>query len=304
MSDDVSTITYYKNTAYCIDEPELHLNTAIQRKLLVEIDKLIPDSCQLWVATHSIGFLRALQDNLKDKAQILNFSEKDYFTGEKTIVPIKPNRSNWQRIFTTALEDLTGLLAPNRIIYCEGKLTEAKVGTEQGLDAKVFNQVFGETHFDTIFVSSGGNTELDQRSEIAIAILGKVFSDVEIWVLKDRDVNSGKPMMETDRQLYLKNNGLNHRVLKRFEIENYLFDKEVLKKYCAANGLVFNDAKYDTCFSNIIDDNVKDQTNVIKACCNVPGSVNAEKFKLNLSEHITPDTAIYGELEDSIFNRN
>ncbi len=30
----------YTDTVYCIDEPDLHLSTAIQRKLLVEIDKL------------------------------------------------------------------------------------------------------------------------------------------------------------------------------------------------------------------------------------------------------------------------
>ena len=36
----------YTETVYCIDEPELHLNTAIQRKLLVEINRLIPANCQ------------------------------------------------------------------------------------------------------------------------------------------------------------------------------------------------------------------------------------------------------------------
>lgn len=63
----------YSETIFCIDEPELHLNTSIQKKLLIEIEKLIPDSCQLWIATHSIGFLRALQEELKDKTSILNF---------------------------------------------------------------------------------------------------------------------------------------------------------------------------------------------------------------------------------------
>ena len=34
----------YNDTAFCIDEPELHLNTSIQRKLIIEIEKLIPDN--------------------------------------------------------------------------------------------------------------------------------------------------------------------------------------------------------------------------------------------------------------------
>lgn len=128
----------------CIDEPELHLNTAIQRKLLVEIEKLIPDNCQLWVATHSIGFLRALQEELSHKAQVIDFSEKDYFTGMQTAYPIAPSRSNWKRIFSTALEDLTGLLSPKRIIYCEGRAEPTALGAERGFDAKVFNNIFSK----------------------------------------------------------------------------------------------------------------------------------------------------------------
>ena len=112
----------FNDTIYCIDEPELHINTSIQRKLLIEIEKLIPDNCQLWVATHSIGFLRALQEELKDKCQILDFSEKEYFNEACNMEPIKLTRKNWQRIFQTALEDLTGLVAPKQIIYCEGKI--------------------------------------------------------------------------------------------------------------------------------------------------------------------------------------
>lgn len=82
----------YDDTIYAIDEPELHLSTAIQRKLLVAVERLIPQNCQLWVATHSIGFLRALQDDLADKCAVLDFSEQNYFTGAHTIRPIVPTR--------------------------------------------------------------------------------------------------------------------------------------------------------------------------------------------------------------------
>src|SRR5690606_23464925 len=160
--------------------------------------KLIPDNCQLWVATHSIGFLRGLQEDLKDKSQVLDFSEKDFFTGTHTITPIIPSRKNWQRIFSTVLEDLTGLISPRKIIYCEGKDRPGQNGEERGFDAKVFNSIFSKKYHDTVFVSSGGNTELDQRSNIAITILTKVLSDIEILVLKDRDISSGRLNTEND----------------------------------------------------------------------------------------------------------
>jgi AAA15 family ATPase/GTPase len=294
----------YTNTVFCIDEPELHLNTSIQRKLLLEIEKLIPDNCQLWLATHSIGFLRGLQEDLKDKSQILDFSEKEYFLGTHTIQPIKTTRKNWHRIFSTALEDLTGLISPKKIFYCEGKDRPGANGAEKGFDAQVFNNIFSEKYHDALFVSSGGNTELDQRSDIALTILTKVFNDIEILVLKDRDISSGRLNTENDRQIHLGNNSPNHRVLKRWEIENYLFDKEVLKKYCTSQGLVFKEADYDAFVTDIINQNIKDETGRIKNFCSILTNVNAVQFKLNLSLLITDDMSIYNELEDCVFNRN
>jgi len=290
----------YNETVFCIDEPELHLNTSIQRKLLLEIEKLIPDNCQLWVATHSIGFLRGLQEDLKDKSQVLDFSEKDFFTGTHTIAPVIPSRKNWQRIFSTVLEDLTGLISPRQIIYCEGKDRPGQNGEERGFDAKVFNSIFSEKYHDTVFVSSGGNTELDQRSNIAMTILTKVLSDIEILVLKDRDISSGRLNTENDRQVYLDNNPDNYRVLKRWEIENYLYDKEVLKKYCLNNNLEFKETDYDNFVTDIVNQNVKDSTGNIKNFCSIITNVNPEQFKLNLAGLITEEMSIYSELESCI----
>jgi len=161
--------------------------------------------------------------------------------------------------------------------------------------------VFSETYHDTLFVSSGGNTELDQRSEIAIAILSKVFSDLDIFVLKDRDMASGKDTSENDRQVYLQNNPDNHRVLKRWEIENYLYDKEVLINYCTRNSLVFDEASYDQFVTDIMNQNLKDATGRIKNFCNITSSINAENFKLTLSEYITEDMAVYRDLVSCVF---
>ena len=294
----------YNDTVFLIDEPELHINTAIQRKLLIEINKLIGENCQLWVATHSIGFLRALQEELKDECQIIEFqSDVPWATTEQVLKPIQKNRNQWSRIFATALDDLTGLVSPKRIVYCEGKDRPGVSGQEKGLDAQVYNNIFGQTHPDTLFVSSGGNTELDQRSSIAFAILGKVFPDLEIWVCKDRDMSSGALNNENDRKLYLTTNPGNHRVIKRWELENYLYDKEVLNYYCQCNGLEFSEKDYDNFVTDIYNQNLKDETGRIKNICNLHVSINPESFKIDLSKYVTPQMAVYKELEDCIFNR-
>ncbi len=294
----------YNDTIFLIDEPELHINTSIQKKLLLEINKLVGKDCQIWLATHSIGFLRALQEDLKDECQIIQFQKGiNWASTQQTLIPIKKSLSKWKEIFETALDDLTGLVSPKRIVYCEGKDRPGANGIEKGFDAKVFNNIYGEKYHDTLFISSGGNTELDQRSEIAIAILTKVFSEIEILVLKDRDVSSGKLNDEKDRQLYLQNNLQHFRIMKRWEIENYLYDKEVLVAYCSKNGLVFNETEYDKFVTNITDQNLKDETGRIKNYCGITTSINPETFKLTLSQYVTEDMAVYKELEQCIFHR-
>jgi len=296
----------YNDTVFLLDEPELHISTAIQRKLLVEIDKMVGDNCQIWIATHSVGFLRALQEELKEKSDIIMFDEENEWAKRVyALSPMQRTRKNWCKLFATALDDLTSLLAPKRIIYCEGRDKPAGDGTDKGMDAKVYNTIFEDEFPDTLFVSSGGNTELDQRSEIAIAIIGKALPETEILVLKDRDMGSGKIVAEKDRQEYLSLNLDSHRVLRRYELENYLFDKTVLQKFCeAANpSRVFDEAKYDALRFNVIDDDIKAQCINIKNICGVVGSVNSDKFKIQLSCFITPDLPIYSELKDVIFER-
>jgi predicted ATPase len=272
----------FNDTVYCIDEPELHLNTAIQRKLLTEIEKLVPDNCQLWLATHSIGFLRALQEELKDKSSILDFSEKDYFNGTMEIKPMATTRDNWQRIFKTALEDLTGLIAPKRIIYCEGKL-------QNSLDEKLFNIIFGEEFNDTLFLSSGNKDAVQKYSAIALTVLNKAFSDVEIIALVDRDddleeIKQGKTII---------------RKLVRREFENYLFDKELLKKYCLVQTKEFKEDEFNALVTDIVNDDVKSKSNdIMKKCCDC--NISAD-IKIDLAGLLTKDDEIYKTLRKEIF---
>jgi AAA domain, putative AbiEii toxin, Type IV TA system len=294
----------YDDTVFLIDEPELHINTSIQRKLLIEIDRLVGKDCQIWITTHSIGFLRALQTEMKDQCQIIQFrGEDDLAKTACTLVPITVRPETWREIFEIALDDLASLVSPKTLIYCEGRAEPNGQGRERGMDAKVFNTIFVSTHPETLFISSGGNTELDQRSAVAIAILGKVFPTVEIMVLKDRDMASGKDTNENDRKQYLNTNPSNHRVLKRWEIENYLYDKEVLKAYCKGESLLFEEASYDEFLTDIENQNLKDETGRIKNFCGIKGSVSADSFKTALAAYVTPEMAVFAELDSCIFSR-
>lgn len=289
----------YKETIYCIDEPELHLNTAIQRKLLKEIIEMIPEKSQLWICTHSIGFLRALQLDYNPDCQILDFGSGDYFNGSKTITPISKTRKNWSTIFETALEDLTGLIAPKKLIYCEGLAKPGAGIKEKGFDARIFNTIFENDYPDTLFVSSGGNTELEKNSAIALQVLNKAFLDVEIFILKDRDINPSGATTPADRAEFLKKSKTN-RMLMRREIENYLFDKELLKLICLETHFEFNEEKYSTLISDVYEDDLKPLFKDLLKCC-TNENIGKEAFCLKLAELASPETKIYQELKSVIF---
>ncbi len=282
----------FNNTIFCIDEPELHINTAIQRKLLIEIEKLIPESCQLWIGTHSIGFLRALQGELKDKTQVIDMGNSD-FDKNICLTPIVGTRTDWQRIFKTALDDLTGLIAPKKIIYCEGKHEAGENGEEQGIDAQVYNIIFEKEFNDVLFISSGGNNEPRVYSDVALSILQKAFLDTKIFILKDR---GGKEHNKKDEQRdkFLAANNKN-RMLRRRELENYLFDPEVLQSYKS-------DINVDEIYEKEFDfkyEYLKPKYQQIKQSLSFNGGMN--KLMLELAKKITSDTAVYHELKKCIF---
>ncbi len=293
---------FYNDTVFMIDEPELHINANIQRQLLIEINKLIGGNCQIWIATHSIGFLRALQDELKNDCQIIHFDTAAHkFANEAaTLLPMKKTYHSWHKIFQTALDDLAGLICPKALIYCEGKEKQV-AGRDAGLDADVYNQIFSGQHIDTLFISAGGASQLDSRSSVGIALLSKVFNDIDIRILKDRDMASGGKPDATDRAHYLENNPANHRVLTRLEIENYLFDKEVLKAYCAAKSTTFDETSYDKHVTDIVNQDLKKLTSHVKNFCGLKGSVAPDDFKRRLAEVVTPKMEIYKALHADIF---
>jgi len=48
----------FNDTVFCIDEPELHMHSKLQAKLLEELYGRLPPNCQMWISTHSIGMMR------------------------------------------------------------------------------------------------------------------------------------------------------------------------------------------------------------------------------------------------------
>ena len=209
----------YQDSIYCIDEPETHMATALHGPLLEAILRLIPRQSQLWIATHSSGFVRKAYDILKNTGDVafLDFSTKD-FDKEIEMEPCIPNRRFWKDAYHVSLDDLSTLIAPANIVICEG----SRRGKVRGFDADCYNKLFADTHPDTLFVSHGGANEVE-HSEDLIAVLNAVATGIKVWRLIDRD-----DMTDGARREKIED-GI--QVLRRREIENYLYDPAVLRTF-------------------------------------------------------------------------
>lgn len=89
-------------------------------------------------------------------------------------------------------------------------------------------------------------------------------------------------------------------MLKRKEIENYLFDFEVINKTFPE----ITRERYNSVINDCVNGEAKDHAGALKALCDPNGHMNKEEFKIHLSKHITNDMQIYKELKDCIFLDN
>jgi hypothetical protein len=212
----------FDNSIFCIDEPELHMHTRLQGKLLDEMLLQIPDSCQLWLSTHSIGMTRRAMELYHLNPQeivFLDFGAYD-FDQPSVMRPAVVDRPFWKSMFAVALDDLSELVAPQQIIFCEGRRETGRTSRTPTFDAQVYRTIFGAHYPDTEFVPLGGTTELDKDALLLSTVLAQMLPRIRTWMLFDRDDRSNTEIEELAKA--------GTRVLGRRDLESYLWDDEVL----------------------------------------------------------------------------
>ena len=279
---------YYSNAVMCIDEPEVHMGLSAQSKLLEVLYELTPYKSQLWLGTHSIGILRASKKILEanpGKVALLDFSGHN-FDQKVDIKPIiQPDRNFWRSLHDSVLEDLSGLLAPEKIIVCEST-------PGAGFDARCYNKIFAKNYPDALFVSAGGKPELDR----IIPILQSVIQKAEISIVRDRD-----ELLDEKRNELIEK-GI--RVLTRRSIEDYIIDTKVMEKFAGECGLDENQLQ---ALINLNGNNAKARSGKIYKEVREYGLIVGDTKEEFLSDVLAPllseEMTVYQELEGDIFGR-
>lgn len=233
--DMVVQSTYYSDAIYCIDEPELHMHTKLQGKVLRELYSLIPGQSQLWVSTHSIGMLQEAEDIEKEKpgtVVFLDFGNRDFDT-DQIIRPSRIGKAVMDKFYELAFGDFAKLLLPKTIVFCEG---DSNGGKRKDFDKTIYSTIFADTHPEAFFISGGSCNEIENIEKTSGVIIRTLLDNTKIIKIIDRDDRSDKEVSE------LMAKGI--RVLKKRNLESYLLDDSVLKKLCESAG---KNEEYDEC---------------------------------------------------------
>ena len=228
LLDIVVKKKFYDDSIYCIDEPETHLSTRLQARVLRELFSLMPENSQLWIATHAIGMVREaakLWTEDPKKVVFLDFGFRADGTPRnfdqcEIIRPANPDRTFWTRHYDVALDDLSELIAPKQVVLCEGSVQ----GESGAFDENCYNQIFSVEFPHTLFISVGSKNEVEKRVAGLMPLLKQIVSGTEIVRLRDRDEMTDQ---EVERK---KSEGI--RVLSQRNLESVLLCDEILEKLC------------------------------------------------------------------------
>ncbi|HVX01400.1 MAG TPA: AAA family ATPase, partial [Candidatus Babeliaceae bacterium] len=198
-----------QDSIYFLDEIDIHLNTQLQFKLIKEIvENWIPDSCQIWTASHSLGFIEFARQS--ENASIIDLDNYNFDYSHVLIPEPKENPDVYE--IAVSKEFLPNLFKNQDIFFVENK------DKDYYASASIAN---------TIFVSE------NNRNNVFHKVRSSGFKGIV-----DRDFLS-----DEDISLILRHYPRWH-ILPYYSIESFLYHPDNLEEYYKQNGKSFNESDY------------------------------------------------------------
>ncbi len=206
---------YYTDTIFFFDEIDLHLNTKLQYNFIKEIiENWIPDNCQFWTASHSLGFIQYAKES--EEAVIFDFDDLD-FDYPRILVPEAKDNPDIYEIAVNK-ELLSALFKDYTIYFVENK-------------DKSYYSALNIPH--VLFVQSNNKKSVYHKTK-----------NGEFNGIIDRDFLSDNDIQEIEQQ-YQK-----LKVLRFYSIENYLYHPDNLKEYYYSKNTPFDKSDYVQSIAN------------------------------------------------------
>lgn len=218
----LSRASLYQDTIYFLDEIDLHLNTKLQFNLLKEItENWIPENCQLWTATHSLGFIEYAKQS--EHASIIDFDDLDFDLPRVLSPEPKDNPDIYE--IAVGKEFLPSLFQQMKIYFVENKDKDyyATIGIPK-----------------TVFVSDNNKN----------SVYHKVRTN-EFFGIVDRD------FLSDDDIIQITNHYEKLFILEYYSIENYFYHPDNLEEYYASIDKPFDKKAYVTLLTEAKSEAIK-----------------------------------------------
>jgi len=199
----------YDDTIYFMDEIDTHLNTKLQGDLLKEItENWIPPNCQLWTASHSLGFIQYAKES--EVAVIFDLDDFDFDEVKVLIPQPKDNPEIYEIAVSRTI--LPSLFKDYKIYFVENK------------DKNYYSSI-NINHI--IFVQASNKKAVYHKTKSG-----------EFNGIVDRDFLTEDDIHEIEKQ-YPK-----LKILRLYSIENYLYHPDNLAEYFASENVPFDKENY------------------------------------------------------------
>src|SRR5208282_4786648 len=107
----------------------------------------------------------------------------------QTLGPAQTTRPFWERVLHVALDDLSSLVAPARVVVCEG-VPPGQPGRNTEHDAYCYNAIFESEFPDTKFLSAGNSLDVESDRLALVAGIRGLARGCTVLRLIDGDDHS------------------------------------------------------------------------------------------------------------------
>ncbi len=199
------------NSIILFDEPDLHINEEVQRKIPGELKGLGQDN-QIWIATHSLGIMDSV-----DYSSLFRMNQYD----EGNQVQQVFGDSDRYELFRAVTGNAGLVTLAQKIVFLEGIETT---------DKHIYSSLFSGYRGRISFVPSGSVREVSAVGAKVLELLETSPGFNFYYAIRDRDFMDGQ-----SRQRILDTGRGRIYVLERYHIENYLLDWSAISAVISRN---------------------------------------------------------------------
>lgn len=187
------------------DEPDLHLNAALERKVIGSLNQIVRESNQVWIVTHSLEIIGTVPiENLYK----MSLNPK----GKNNQIELCSEKKDVFEIFRDLGASIGTQLISDKIVYVEGPS-----------DIEVLNTFYEEFGDKLSFIETKGVKGITGLSYAITSLLEKAAKFDSFLMIRDRDF-----LTEEERQQIISKYKGRVHVWNKRNLENFLLDAKVL----------------------------------------------------------------------------